>query len=262
MFKLGCDPEIFLVDAAEALIASCGRIGGTKEFPRPLEDLGEGYAVQEDNVALEFNIPPASSREEWVKSLNIAVKRLEDEVKQQGLHFSTLSAALFPKEQLVDPQALEFGCDPDYNAWTNAGVNPKPKADDETLRSCGGHIHIGLDRCPNKEDACNLVKLMDKHASIPAVLMDRGFLRKKLYGKPGAFRPKTYGIEYRSLSNFWVFTDQLRGWAYDVTQRAISDWQNGRLVQEDEGQLILTAINTNDANLAKQLVKEHNLIVI
>lgn len=262
MFKIGCDPEIFLVDALEVLVPSCGLIGGTKEHPRPLEQLGAGYAIQEDNVAIEFNIPPASSREEWVKSVHTAMNGIMAEVQQMGLHFSKESAALFPKEALLDPRAQEFGCDPDFNAWLDGLINPKPKADDETLRSCGGHIHIGLNRCPGKEDALNIIKLMDLHASVPAVLMDKGWLRKKLYGKAGAFRPKHYGLEYRSLSNFWVYTPELTGWAYDVTARALTDFQNGKYVEEEDGPLILEAINNNNADAAKDLIKKHQLTVV
>lgn len=262
MFKLGCDPEIFLVDATEALRASCGLIGGTKEFPRPIEGLEEGFAVQEDNVAIEFNIPPASSKQEWNDYLVRALAKLREEVGYQDLHFSQESAAFFPKDQLTDPAALEFGCDPDYNAWFDGRINPKPKADDDTLRSCGGHLHIGIGRCPNKEDACNLIKLMDLHASVPAVLMDKGFLRKKLYGKAGAFRPKMYGVEYRSLSNFWVFEEKFRNWAYDVTARALVDWQEGRYVSEDDGHMVLEAINNNNADVANHLIAKHQLIMV
>jgi len=261
-FKIGCDPEIFLLDAHDALVAACGRIGGTKEFPRPLVELGDGFAIQEDNVAIEFNIPPAEQRAEWVASVHRAMNGISAEVAQQGLHFSKDSAALFPKSELAHPAALEFGCDPDFNAWDDGEMNPKPKADDETLRSCGGHIHIGLGRTPNKKDALNIIKLMDLHASVPAVLMDRGWLRKKLYGKPGAFRPKFYGLEYRSLSNFWVFSEELTGWAYDVTAKALDDFQNGKYVSEQDGHILLEAINNNNVAAAKDLIEKHQLLVL
>lgn len=262
MFKLGCDPEIFLVDAKEALVASCGLIGGTKEYPRPLVNIGEGYAIQEDNVAVEFNIPPAESKQQWLDAMEKAMAGILSEVQVQGLHFSKESAASFPKSQLLHPAAREFGCDPDYNAWANGNMNPKPKAEDETLRSCGGHLHIGIGKCPSKSKAIELVKLMDKHGSVPAVLMDRGWLRKKLYGKPGAFRPKPYGLEYRSLSNFWIFDAKYREWAYDITVKAVTDWENENYVGEEEGQMIQEAINNNNQNLASVLVEKHNLLVV
>ena len=56
---LGCDPEILLVNATGKYISSVGLIGGSKDFPRPID--GEGNAVQEDNVSVEFNTPPCKS---------------------------------------------------------------------------------------------------------------------------------------------------------------------------------------------------------
>jgi len=50
--KLGCDPEAFLVDINGQLRSSIGLIGGSKEMPRPLFALGEGYAVQRTMLPL------------------------------------------------------------------------------------------------------------------------------------------------------------------------------------------------------------------
>ena len=261
MFKLGCDPEIFLTDAAENLRSAIGVVGGTKEFPRPLPELGEGYAIQEDNVAVEFNIPPADTKEAFIAYLAKALEGIKSEISWQGLQLCHASAAFFPKEELQHPAALEFGCDPDFNAWTGGKVNPKPTADDETLRSCGGHLHIGLGRCPGKDDTIRLVKLMDLYASVPAVIMDNGQLRKQLYGKAGAFRPKTYGVEYRPLSNFWVFNPKLVAWAYDVTQQAVTSWENGMDVTSEQD-LILEAVNNNNKYAANDLISKYKLNVV
>ena len=44
--KLGCDPEAFLINMEGQLKSSIGKIGGSKDWPRPLFDLGDGFAVQ------------------------------------------------------------------------------------------------------------------------------------------------------------------------------------------------------------------------
>jgi hypothetical protein len=41
-----------------------------------------------------------------------------------------------------------------------------------------------------------------------------------LYGKAGACRYKTYGVEYRTLSNFWVLSTDLRREVWERTMAA------------------------------------------
>lgn len=248
--RLGADPEVFLQDAAGGLIASCGKIGGTKDNPRPLP-LGDGFAVQEDNVALEYNIPPAESADEFIAHITTAMGFIGERVNEMGLAFNKQSAAFFPLDQLVDPKALEFGCDPDFDAWTK-DVNQKPKASNPTLRSCGGHIHVG----DFDGDIYQAVKRMDLWLAVPSVLMDSGELRKQLYGKAGAMRPKPYGFEYRTLSNFWIFNPQLIKWAWENTQRALDSTYIDVDAEKDN---ILEAINNNNKQVALSLINQYNI---
>lgn len=257
-FMLGCDPEMFLVDAAGSLVSSIGKIGGSKQEPRPLP-IAPGFAVQEDNVAIEFNIPPAASDEEFEAKVRLATNFIRNNILSEiGLDVVNLSAASFPKEQLKDPAAKEFGCDPDYNAWTGKR-NPRPKASDKTLRSCGGHLHIGTDLFQSPEDVREFIKHCDLFLGVPSVLMDNGELRKKLYGKAGAFRYKPYGCEYRSLSNFWVFDPKYTKWAYRQVQRALNSWQQHDIAVHPS---IADCINNNDKAVAMHMVNTYQLEVV
>lgn len=257
---LGCDPEAFLVDVHGQLKSSIGLIGGSKEMPRPLFSLGDGFAVQEDNVALEFNIPPAEGRSQYIERIQRTLNFLTSMVKEgSGLTISQLSAASFPESELQDPAALVFGCDPDYNAWT-LDVNPKPSAEDKNLRSCGGHVHVGYD-VSNGPSPTEVVRMMDLHLGVPSVLMDKGDLRKNLYGKAGAHRLKPYGVEYRTLSNFWIFSEKTIGWVWDNTARSIDAADKYSLTGEDS-ELVQRAINTNDRGLAETLVNRFKLEVV
>lgn len=257
--KCGADPEAFLVDTSGHFKSSIGKIGGSKEMPRPLP-LGQGYAVQEDNVALEFNIPAAESRSQFVDSISRTLKYLTDMVQRNyGYEISHVSAISFPEEELQDPSAMEFGCTPDFNAWTKE-INPKPKAEDWKLRSCGGHVHIGFDVA--QVDRIEVIKFMDLFTGVPSVLMDNGDLRKELYGKSGAFRDTSYGVEYRTLSNFWIFKDPLIEWIWNNTSRAVEAAAARLPIGDDDAQDIISCINNNDKALAQKLVDKFNLEVV
>lgn len=258
-FKLGADPELFLQDATDAYISSIGKIGGSKECPIPLP-LGEGFAVQEDNVALEYNIPPSETKEELKNNIKQVMSFLAEGIKPLGLHFSRESAVLFPESQLVDPMAKEFGCDPDFDAWKGGEKNPRPKADDHRLRSCGGHIHVGH-KFLNKGELIRFIKHMDMHLAVPSTIQDNGELRKQLYGKMGAFRYKPYGGEYRVLSNYWTLQDSLVEWVWEATERAFDSWQEQSIPVEEEYPAMLAAINNNNKEAALSLIKKHRLLL-
>lgn len=257
-FTLGCDPELFLCDAASALVASCDKIGGTKHQPLPLP-LGDGFAVQEDNVALEFNIPPSASQEEFTNNILLVMGYLRGTVNDMGLNFSPLSAASFPVWELMHPKALEFGCDPDFNAWENGKRNPRPVATDPTLRTAGGHVHIGY----NFGGIKNIIrgtKYMDLYLGIKSVVEDkRGDERKKLYGRAGAFRPKTYGLEYRSLGNYWVFDKDKTDWVWNAVDRAIAAYEGNDKTVDHYSAEIQHIINDNNKVMAQTLIEELNL---
>lgn len=260
-FQLGCDPELFLADAKGNLKSSVGLIGGSKEQPQPIPVLGEGFAVQEDNVAIEFNIPPASNMREFVDNVSRTMKVLNDGVHASlGFHIVNMSAASFPEEELQSEAAKLFGCDPDFDAWTGK-KNPRPKADDPNLRSAGGHVHVGYP--VEMLEPKKLVKYMDLCLGVPSVLMDaEGGRRRVLYGKPGAHRIKPYGVEYRTLSNFWVHHPALSEWVWRSTANAI-DWAvNDHLNIDAYKTDIQTAINKNDKNAAWTMVKELGLEIV
>lgn len=254
---IGSDPEGFLYDRENKPVSSVGLIGGSKWEPRYFEE--EGFAVQEDNVSVEFNIPPCSTREELILVMRKA-KELVNTVLPKGLELRFIASELFTDKQLDNEQAQLFGCEPDYCCWT-AEVNPKPN-NKTNLRSCGGHLHVSYEE-ENMDTSLGLVKFMDLYLGVPSIVLDPDTRRKTLYGKAGAFRFKVYGIEYRSLSNFWVANDELIGWVFDQTQKAIDAFNKYGvrfLEKEDLYLQIVECIDNNNVSLAKELVKKYDLL--
>lgn len=252
--KLGCDPELFLIDDSGKFISSVGLIGGSKEKPLPIDD--EGHCLQEDNVSVEFNIKPASNKMEFVKSIDKVLNELEKRVKEKNLTLAISAAAQFDWDQLQTIEAQTFGCDPDFNAWTGE-KNPSPQCDDMQLRSCGGHIHVGYDN-PNQQNQLALIRAMDVFLGVPSSLLDKDEQRRKLYGKPGAFRPKKYGAEYRTLSNFWIASKELQEWAYEQTMKAVSFLNAGGHIPFSDQVLVHKALLDKDVNYYHALQEKYS----
>ena len=256
----GADPELFLTDDNGKYISAIGKIGGSKMFPRKIDDYGS--AVQEDNVAVEFNIPPAESVKEFITNLYRPLSYLNKHAASMNLKLSIVPSAKFDWDQLDNPTAMMFGCSVDFNVWTGK-PNPRPEAkgDNRNLRTCGGHLHLSWDE-PNLEERRELVRTMDLFLGVPSVLIDNDSMRRVLYGRAGAYRPKPYGVEYRVLSNFWIKNLDRMRWAFEQSHRAIQFLRQGHKIGGEIKTTILSAINNNNIDAAKALVIQFDLTVV
>ncbi|QYC95405.1 hypothetical protein [Pseudomonas phage PhL_UNISO_PA-DSM_ph0041x] len=218
---IGADPEVF-VGFGRNPASAIGFVGGTKDEPIPVE----GGALQEDNVLLEYNIHPASSFEQFHHGITSVLNIGRETIRPFGLEvIDNLSSHLYEEDVLrgFGDAAFVFGCEPDYNAWTRSR-NRMPTDAPPTLRTAGGHIHIGFaeDLPVTKANCRAVIQACDIYLGLASVLIDGDTDRKLLYGKAGACRYKPYGVEYRTLSNFWIFSDELIKWAYDSALKAYS----------------------------------------
>ena len=203
LVRIGSDPETFLKDSTGRFISAVGLVGGSKDHPKPI---GEGCFVQEDNVTVEFNTPPTANEDDFVKYINYNLNYIINLAKEYDLTVIYEPSAEFDAEQLDSQGAQTFGCEPDFNAWNNGLPNPRPRNKNKALRSAGGHIHIEAPEL----DKIALVQAMDLFVGAQMLKFDTDTRRRGLYGKAGAFRPKSYGVEYRTASNAWLATDDLK----------------------------------------------------
>lgn len=136
----------------------------------------------------------------------------------------------FHPQQLSHPEAAEIGCAPDFNAWTDKENIPPADFAKNTFRSCGGHIHVGYVEGSGNDfllDAVGkrrMIQAMDCLHGMISVLLDNSkeaIERRNIYGKAGCYRPTDYGVEYRTLSNFWCRTDNLKRLMYRLTADAL-----------------------------------------
>lgn len=220
---VGADPEVFMKRDGKFHSAH-GVIQGDKKNP---QKVNKG-AVQVDGLALEFNIDPAKNEQEFVENIKAVMATLKEMVP--GYELEAVPVAEFGMDYLkAQPaEALELGCDPDFNAWNGGQANPRPNGEVD-FRTGAGHVHIGWGSDfdianPDHLDACMMVtKQLDYYLGLGSLIYEPANKRREMYGAFGAFRPKPYGVEYRVLSNAWLKDEKLMSWVYRMTKRAIDD---------------------------------------
>lgn len=253
-FKFGCDPELFVRNADGVYVTAEGLIPGTKAEPFPVE-LG---AVQVDGMAAEFNIDPATTFEEWDRNISHVLKQLQD-MLPEGYTLHAIPSVKFTEEEFSKAPdcAKELGCSPDFNAWSG-DVNSPPRCTEiPTLRTASGHIHIGwteeaaLDDLQHIMNCRDLVKQLDWYLGGWSLKTDTDPTRRLLYGKAGACRYKSYGVEYRVLSNFWIMDRELRLAVWNRLQSAIDDMAKTVLSESVSSKFniaLVNSINTSSRN--------------
>lgn len=253
---IGADPEVFIIDTSTGnVVSAIGLLPGKKGKPYK-KGLPKGFGVEIDGILGEFNIPPCTSREEYVDSIKYMKTWIRDFVKNVNPDFDICCTATMPvpEDQLIDPLANEIGCMPDFNAYTKR-ANPKPEGYVNNLRIAGNHIHLGY-KNPDDYTSIALVKYMDLSCGLPSVLHDADVYRRTLYGQAGSFRLPKYGTEYRTLSST-MLDDDLLPKVYDWTMKAIDLYNDGYPLPKDD--LIQRCINTSNQVLAKHLIKLYNI---
>lgn len=227
-YLIGADPEVFVQDPITKMFVSAfNLVPGDKANPFKVP-LG---AVQVDGMALEFNIDPAATRDEFVRNITGVYHELQQMVPHYNLVATPV--AHFNQEYFdqCDPSSKILGCDPDYNAYT--GRPNSPPQGNKPMRTAAGHIHIGWtqDEDPfdplHFADCIAVVKQLDAALGLQSLSFDPDSTRRSMYGKAGAFRPKSYGVEYRVLSNVWLQSVEMIGWVYDTTQQALQSLERG-----------------------------------
>jgi len=253
---IGTDPEMFIIDNNNNSISAEGLLGGTKRKPRKLSN--NGHAVQEDNVMVEFNIPPVIDYKSFIREIKFCKTEIT-KLLPSGMKLIADPSMEFSEKVLKTKQASTFGCSIDFDVWTTnmmTPIKPHPK-----YRFAGGHIHVGWDT-PEMEISEQLVKAMDLFLGVPAVIMDNDDIRKQEYGKAGRFRFTKYGIEYRTISNFWLKNTSLQKWVFNQTLQAITFVNNNNIITNELKSNIINAINNNDKILATNIINKYNISII
>lgn len=273
---LGCDPEFFF--------ERNGKILGSEKIIDPVLGMDARYNDKDhtryggsgkiivDGVQVELNPQPNTCREILASSISVCFRRLYEKMKDdKSLKLNFKPSVKITKSELdtLDEKSKILGCSPSKSA-ANKGKEGKIKVSKKRLmyRSAGGHIHIGstspeqhtrLFATPEK-----LVDLLDIIVGNTCVLIDRdegNKIRRQVYGKAGEFRTPKHGLEYRTLSNFWLRSYPLMSLVMNLTRMAVSinndsltkglPWQDD-IFKAVDIKKVRKAINQNDFDLAKE----------
>lgn len=229
----GCDPEFFF--KKDGKIIGSEHILDGKQLSKDVGRYGEIGTFVIDGVQAELNIPPDTCR---ARSLNHIAQSFHSfkrfgYTKGVELCFDPCVSITAAELAKLDPKNQRFGCMPSLSISTTPPpvdlieVNPL----EYRYRSAGGHLHLGFPEVRGwvtngqSEKVQELVRLLDLIVGNTCVLIDRdkgNKERRKLYGRAGEFRLPKHGIEYRTLSNFWLRSARLYSLVTGLSRFAIA----------------------------------------
>jgi hypothetical protein len=139
-------------------------------------------------------------------------------------------------------------------------LNKEPDAS-VGFRTGAGHVTMGWGNGFEIDDdfikVCGaFARMQDATNGLASLLYDQDTKRRSLYGKAGAFRPKHFGVEYRTLSNKWVKSKRLSTYVASRTFQVARLLMNGVEFATPEVQDI---INENKVDEAVYFLAQHNI---
>lgn len=244
-YLVGTDPEIFIKNNDDTISSAIGIFKGTKEKPI---SIGNKCFVQEDNILVEFNIPPVDNKEEFIDYINYSKDYIETILAplNKKLHYS--SSEIASEEVLKDPNSKVFGCSSSFNVVTNClsqiDIDSLPE-NIAKIRSSGFHIHIGYDNS-TEEMNDRIVMCFELFVTLYLLKYDNDqYNRRALYGLIGDSRSKSYGVECRSLGGFFLKDDYLLGLVWDQIEKAMNFASESPLTNKELRTILLSCIKNN-----------------
>lgn len=258
ILKFGSDPEFLLrFKESKELVSSIGIIPGTKEKPETVQELGDGYTIQIDNVLGEISVAPSETVEGLWDNIQKALGYVSNNILPNDIEIYHASSGTYTDEQLDNDIARLFGCSPSYNAWSGMDNTP-PEAGDIKFRGCGAHIHLSYEN-PTEQTNCLIGQVFDLFCTLPSVLIDPDTNRRNFYGQAGEIRHCTYGVELRTLGGFILSDKSIYDYMMNNLLEAIEFLNSGKTMSADIQMGIQFAINTQSKDVALDILEVMNV---
>lgn len=221
-FTFGCDPEFVLMKG-----------NAPQNAADILPNEANAYKdVYHDNVMAEFQVTPASEKEEAVEAIRKQFRVLEGIMTPRNITIRCVAGEDYTRDQLDRWDTRQPTSVPEKCAYKMVTIEP-PAGDFayRPERTAGGHIHIGMEPLDPVEHTF-MARLLDLFVGVPAAYLnfDKKWAVTRChlwYGKPGRYRETDYGIEYRTLSNFWLASPKLVELIYELTEFTVEFYEGG-----------------------------------
>lgn len=265
--KVGGDPEFFIFNKnTKRYVSAHNRVPGTKKEPFVLNKAVPSETIQADGTAVEINIRPCAIPSLFIESVQRILKQTTELfLRPHEVLVASPCVTYSPKDwEKLPKSALELGCDPDYNAYTGMrNPTPDPAKFLPRSRTGAGHISLSWRKADNLahpfdpehfRDCAAVVRRMDllyflyMYPYVEGEYTPYSALssyRHQLYGARGAFRPKPWGVEYRSPSNLWLLAN---GTVRDMVELAKAALVSTIMEVSDDEIIDQASYNQNDFN--------------
>jgi hypothetical protein len=273
---LGGDPEFFVYikDGDKLIIQSADKFLPPKGLP--------GIAILEkskmtcgnyhfDGVQAEINPLPAQCRHDitfytWGCLYQVYQLAKAKYPKKEIIIAPLASITVTPEDiKDTDMECRRFGCSPDINIYDDKQIR-YPDGNKFMTRFSGGHIHFGFDQLDyatkfkQEGKLLSLIKVLDIIPGVITTAISGGEeekIRREWYGKAGSYRVQRHGIEYRTLSSFWMVSPQLLSLTYGLFRDACLTvfWDKEDILLKEIGDIeeVRRIINEVDVKAAQEL---------
>ena len=261
--NIGADPEMFAEDEAGNVIPAFTFLGSKADS----NVFANSQRVYWDGFQAEFNTTAGTCLDgqvgnyfQGLQAILTAALKINPKARLSSKTVVEVSAELLEKSE---ERFVQFGCSPSLNAYGLEGLGTDGRT--VPFRPAGGHMHFGIGTHTEKQ-AVPIVKALDAVVGVACVSMFAKFddpRRRSLYGLAGEFRLPHHGLEYRTLSNAWLFHPLIAYMSFDLARKAMMLGKNNLLhLWKAEEKETIDTIQNCDVKQARIILERNKALMI
>ncbi len=263
----GCDPEIFVTDKDDNIVPAFEFLPSEKEIRR-----GGGLAYW-DGFQAEFRMADVPTCLEVLNQyIGMGLYKVWRAAtrKNPAYKLAIRDTIPVPPAMLMgaDPEHVQFGCKPSRNVYGLAGERiPDPRL--LPIRFAGGHIHMGLRNTYPELAAMTselrqrqieqVVRALDRTVGLASIALFgelEDVRRRRYYGLAGEYRMPVYGLEYRTLSPYWMLSPAVYFLVFELARLGVGLGMDNEVYSRYQATdtEVIEAIQHSDAELARTII--------